>query len=129
MPKVGVFVGSVFGNAENLACDVEQALVAKGHQVTLYDNADMSHLVEGGDEAILVVTSTTGQGELPDNLQLFYQQLTVNLPQLTHLPYGLITLGDSSYQNFCGAGDKMEELFQMVLMIQRWMVVTSHMKC
>ncbi|UJF18906.1 flavodoxin [Vibrio sp. SS-MA-C1-2] len=118
MSRIGIFVGSVFGNAENLACDVEQTLTSKGHQVTLYDNAELTDIVDGNNDTVLIVTSTTGQGELPDTLANLHQQLNDTLPQLPQLSYGLITLGDSSYQNFCGAGDKVEALFQQMAMVE-----------
>ena len=61
-------------------------------------------------DALLVCTSTTGQGEIPDNLLPFYLDLREQLPQQPGRPFGVIVLGDSSYgDTFCGAGDLMEE--------------------
>ena len=66
--------------------------------------------ITGNDDALLVCTSTTGQGEVPANLLPFYAALRDQLPQQPGRPFGVIVLGDSSYgDTFCGAGDLMEE--------------------
>jgi len=59
------------------------------------------------------VTSTTGMGELPDNLQPLYSMLRDQLPvSLRGLPGAVIALGDASYgDTFCGGGEQMRELF------------------
>jgi MioC protein len=59
------------------------------------------------------VTSTTGLGELPDNLQPLYSQIRDVLPAAWRgLPGGVIALGDASYgDTFCGGGEQMRELF------------------
>jgi MioC protein len=59
------------------------------------------------------VTSTTGLGELPDNLQPLYSQIRDILPAAWRgLPGGVIALGDASYgDTFCGGGEQMRELF------------------
>ncbi len=64
-------------------------------------------------QAILAVTSTTGMGELPDNLMPLYSELRDLLPgQLPGLPGGVIALGDASYgDTFCAGGEQMRELF------------------
>ncbi|WP_057432165.1 MULTISPECIES: flavodoxin, partial [Pseudomonas syringae group] len=64
-------------------------------------------------QAILAVTSTTGMGELPDNLMPLYSELRDLLPgQLCGLPGGVIALGDASYgDTFCAGGEQMRELF------------------
>ena len=59
-----------------------------------------------------MVTSTTGMGELPDNLQPLYYAIRDQLPAWHGLPGGVIGLGDSSYgDTFCGGGEQVRELF------------------
>jgi MioC protein len=64
-------------------------------------------------EAFLAVTSTTGMGELPDNLQPLYSTIRDQLPAAWRgLPGAVIGLGDASYgDTFCAGGEQMRELF------------------
>ena len=64
-------------------------------------------------DAFLGVTSTTGMGELPDNLQPLYAQIRDILPAAWRgLPGAVIGLGDASYgDTFCGGGEQLRELF------------------
>lgn len=59
---------------------------------------------------VLVVTSTTGQGDLPDSIVPLYEGIK-DMYQ-PHLRYGIIALGDSTYANFCGGGLKFDQLLQ-----------------
>ena len=59
---------------------------------------------------VLVVTSTTGQGDLPDSIVPLFNDLQ-DMYQ-PHLRYGIIALGDSSYANFCGGGKRFDALLQ-----------------
>ncbi|MCK7493144.1 MAG: flavodoxin domain-containing protein [Comamonadaceae bacterium] len=60
---------------------------------------------------MLLCTSTHGDGELPDNLAPFARRLQEARPDLSHLRYGVIALGDQTYQNTsCRAGKDMDAL-------------------
>lgn len=109
MTAIRILTGSVYGGALMTARAVSEALQAKGYQVTLLENPSLDDIT-GNDDALLVCTSTTGQGEVPANLLSFYAHLRDQLPQQPGRPFGIIVLGDSSYgDTFCGAGDLMEE--------------------
>jgi len=63
-------------------------------------------------DAFLAVTSTTGMGELPDNVQPLYYALRDTLPDWRGRPAAVIGLGDASYSDtYCGGGMQMQELF------------------
>ncbi len=110
MANISLFAGSVYGAALLTARAVADALRAAGHEVALFDQPDIADLT-GNDHAILVCTSTTGSGELPANLVPFYVHLRDQLPLLHGRPFGIITLGDSSYGDTYGAaGALIEEL-------------------
>ena len=63
--------------------------------------------------AVLIVTSTTGDGEIPDAMLTWYQMLCDEMPSLSHFTYGVIAFGDSSYPHFCRAGKMIDEMMQL----------------
>lgn len=109
MSKLQILVGSVTGNAEAVAEVVAEAARDRGHQVSVNSQAELDDLVRDPEEILLVCTSNTGSGDLPDNLQPLYLQLTRNFPAIAGRRYGLINLGDSSYITFGEAGQAMDE--------------------
>lgn len=111
MTDITIFVGTVFGGALATAKAVAQTLGQRGHQVRVVDQPDIEDLT-ADRSAILVCTSTTGQGELPPSLLPLYLSIREKLPVQPGRPFGVIVLGDSSYgDSFCGAGNLVEEAF------------------
>lgn len=111
MADISVFVGSVFGGALSVARAIEKHLANQGHQIRVIEDPGIEDLT-ADESAILVCTSTTGQGELPANILPFYLRIREKLPIQQNRPFGVIVLGDSSYgDTFCGAGELMEEAF------------------
>jgi MioC protein len=111
--KVAIVSGSVYGSAEEVARHAQQIIKDAGHDVLFNPRASLADLQAFAPEAFLAVTSTTGLGELPDNLQPLYSQIRDVLPAAWRgLPGGVIALGDASYgDTFCGGGEQMRELF------------------
>lgn len=112
MAKVGVFVGSVYGGAEDVAQEVVELLIVRGHMAQLFLEPQIEDFLDYQNDAALVITSTTGQGEIPDNLLPLYLALNEQFPLLPKLEYGVISMGDSSYgeERYCGAGRQFDEL-------------------
>lgn len=109
MARIRIFVGSVFGGAQLTARAIGKALADAGHQTTVSETPALEDLTSN-DDAILVCTSTTGQGELPAPLIPLYVAIRDTLPMQPGRPFGVIVLGDSSYgDTYCGAGELMEE--------------------
>ncbi len=60
----------------------------------------------------LLVVSTTGEGDAPDNAGDFLQQVMLADVRLPQLEYGILALGDSSYTHFCGFGHTLDTWLQ-----------------
>lgn len=111
--KVAIFSGSVYGTAEEVARHAANILKTAGFETFHNSRASLADVQAFGPEAFLAVTSTTGMGELPDNLQPLYFSIRDQLPAAWRgLPGAVIGLGDESYgDTFCGGGELMRELF------------------
>ena len=111
--KVAIISGSVYGTAEDVARHAANILNAAGFETSYNPRASRADIQAFGPQALLAVTSTTGMGELPDNLQPLYFAIRDQLPAAWRgLPGAVIGLGDASYgDTFCGGGELMRELF------------------
>ena len=105
-----IVYGTQTGTAEELAFDIEKLTKDKGVscQVFELDDISMSKLQE--INKLMIVTSTTGDGEVPDNGLTFWENLSslTNL-NISNLKYGVLALGDSSHYDFCNAGKIIDE--------------------
>ncbi|MDK2778790.1 MAG: flavodoxin domain-containing protein [Pseudomonadota bacterium] len=112
MSVVYLAVGSVTGTAKAVSCALKERMERAGHQVVLDEAASVAAMNSSGCDAVLICTSTTGSGDLPANILPFYMELEEQFPLQNGRPFGVISLGDSSYgDTFCGAGALMEERF------------------
>ena len=110
MAKIALIVGTVYGAAQYVAEQAQPLLVELGHSAELFTDAKLDDVLNFDADIWLVVSSTTGQGDIPDNLLPFYLDVKDRFPLLTNKQFAVIALGDSSYTTFCGAGEQLQEL-------------------
>lgn len=110
--KVAILSGSVYGTAEDVARHAERQLKAAGFDAWHDPRAQLQQILDFAPEALLVVTSTTGMGELPDSFIPLYTVIRDRFPAWSGLPGAVIALGDASYgDTFCGGGELIRELY------------------
>jgi len=108
---ITILVGTMTGTAEIVAEEVQLALEAAGHAATIapMDGLDARVFDSGG--AFLIVTSTYGNGDVPDNAQAFFAAIEAARPNLAHVSFGVVALGDRTYKaTFCEGGLKFGRL-------------------
>ena len=109
--RVAVISASQTGNARKVAAELQQRLAAAGVNAVHAAAADYKPKNIAGEQLVLLVTSTQGEGEPPEEALSLYKLLSgKKAPQLSGLKFAVLGLGDSSYPMFCGAGKSFDEL-------------------
>lgn len=108
MSLITLITGSTLGGAEYVADHLADLLDQAGHETDIHNQATLSDLDTGS--IWLIVCSTHGAGDYPDNFQPFVAQLNADKPDLSGLKYGVVGLGDSSYDTFCAAAKNIDQL-------------------
>lgn len=94
------------GSAEYAAEQIEQCLLEQGVEVTIHLQPVFNEIV---GRCWLVITSTYGAGDYPDNLLPFIE--AVNQTKTLHdIDFAVIGIGDSSYDTFNYAAKNVSEL-------------------
>lgn len=100
MADITLISGSTLGSAEYVAEHLAEKLEEQGYSTEILHGPELDEVPLQG--IWLVVTSTHGAGELPDNLQPLFEQIETQQPDLTQVRFGAVGLGSSEYDTFCG---------------------------
>lgn len=107
--------GSQSGNCEALSKDLRKLARASGFKPDIIELNSLDGETLTEVRHLLVVCSTFGEGDPPDNAKIFYDLLLSDqAPKLPELNYSVCALGDRSYTHFCKSGididDRLSEL-------------------
>lgn len=107
MADITLISGSTLGSAEYVAEHLADKLEEAGFSTEILHGPELDELTLNG--MWLIVTSTHGAGDLPDNLQPLLEQIEQQKPDLSQVRFGAVGLGSSEYDTFCGAIIKLDQ--------------------
>ncbi|PWI31899.1 sulfite reductase subunit alpha [Vibrio albus] len=108
--RLTIIYASQTGNAKGVAEALEQKAIAQDIPVSLFSAGDYKGKNLAKETHVIVVSSTNGEGEAPDDAMELHEFLqSKKAPKLNNLKYGVLALGDSSYEFFCQTGKDFDE--------------------
>ncbi len=110
---VTVLWGSQTGNAEGLARKLVKTLKKGNFEVEVHDMAAYDRAKLPQEKNLLVITSTYGDGEPPDNAADLYNWIRTDAaPRLEGVNFSVLALGDTNYPDFCKCGIDFDTRFE-----------------
>ena len=107
--ELNILWASMSGNAEDVAKILNDKAQKMGFITNKVELNDVSMTDFAKMKNVAIVTSTTGEGDLPTNGEDFWDDLNASSKELQNLNYSVCALGDRSHDIFCGAGKKVDE--------------------
>ena len=101
---VHIVYGTQTGTAENIAYELTEASRAQGVAIRISDMEDLRVEDLQQSQCLIIVTSTYGDGDMPDNAVMLWNELTASSLDFSSTAFAVLGLGDSSFPNFCAAG-------------------------
>lgn len=107
MAGITLISGSTLGSAEYVAEHLAEKLEEAGYSSEIQHGPLIEDLPTDG--IWLVISSTHGAGDIPDNLLPFYEALQEQKADLSGVRFGSVGIGSREYDTFCGAIDKIDD--------------------
>ncbi len=96
------------GQAQRLAEQTVARLHARGCDARLLSIAQVDAPGLSAARRLLLVASTTGEGDPPDTAAAFVRRVMAQTLDLDGLRFGLLALGDRSYRDYCAFGRALD---------------------
>lgn len=107
--RVAVLYASQSGTSEGLARKLAKELKAQGHVAPVSTLVGYTPAALAAEGYALILASTYGDGDAPDGVQPFYEQLCLeHFPRLENLSYAVFALGDRHYEHYCKFGKDLD---------------------
>ena len=106
-----ILSGSTLGGAEYVAEHLNDVLETQGFSTALFHGPNLSDIEN--EKIWLIVTSTHGAGELPDNLKPLFDELVDSQKDFSDVRFAVVGLGNSDYDTFCYAAEQVEQTLQV----------------
>lgn len=111
--KLTILYGTETGNSAELARSLEAAAKAKGLDCSLSDMTDYKVRQLAGEEDVLIIVSTYGEGDPPQPATGFFEFVEGRkAPKLEGKRFAVLALGDSTYEFYCEAGKRLDRRFE-----------------
>ena len=107
---IQIITGSTLGGAEYVADHLSDHLSEQGLETHIHNHPELTTIPAQG--IWLVITSTHGAGDYPDNIKPFIAALQDTPPNMSDVKFAVIAIGDSSYDTFCAAGQHAYDLLE-----------------
>lgn len=112
--SIFIFYGSQTGYSKSVAFELKNIIIKKVRPISI--NIDiLNNLLDyeiSKDDFTIILLSTTGDGEFPDNANTIFKILRKNKQDLDNINYCLLGFGDSNYNSFCHSSKVFDKLLK-----------------
>ena len=113
MNKMLILYGTETGNSELLAMDAEKIATAKGFDASINGMDEVSTEDLASCSNLLIICSTWGDGEQPDNaIELYDSSVELEDNYLQNVNFAVLALGDTAFDLFCEAGIQWDSILE-----------------
>ncbi|KKC99239.1 flavodoxin domain-containing protein [Photobacterium halotolerans] len=111
MKRILIVVGSVYGSTIQMANYISRKLDKYGYEAEVTESSSLENVKKSN--LLLIMTATTGQGDIPQNITPFVDEIKESQEDLNDINYAIISFGDSGYgPTFCNSGRTIQSILE-----------------